>query len=147
VRSTAVNDPVTQDYGPIKEKALDLVRAMAEDVRDAALVQHTLEHSYKTARNRTKGIGKRILERLYRGEWPLGVDLGDATYTGGNDHYPLRYLTFEKYSDLVDERWRKAKHEVDIATAAHHNRTYLADEWGNLMLSEVVEKLKPAERK
>lgn len=146
VVKTQTGEPVVQDSSSLVAAADDLVKGLDADVARTAWAKHVVEHSYKTARNRTKTAGKHVLERLFRGEWPLPVELDDSTYTAGNDHYPLRYLTFTSYSEIIDARLRQTKHEHDRMNGANEKRLTLLAIWGNRMLGEVAqEQMKPKE--
>lgn len=138
VGATHVNEPVGQDSSSLMSDALELVRNLPK--LEFFVAKHFTEHSYKVARNVTKGNGKRILERLFVGEWPLEFDLNDATYTRVNNHYPIRFLSFSTYSEILDERYRQAKHEYDRMSDAHQNQQQLFEDWGSLLLSEALER-------
>lgn len=141
IASTKSGDPVVRDSSGLVSSGLELVRTMPPIATENAMAKHLVEHAYKTARNRTKNIGKRVIARLFRGEWPLEMELDDATYTMGPDHYPLRYLTYPSYSEIIDDRLRQAKHDFDRMTGANESRLALAATWADRMLGEVVAEL------
>lgn len=136
IDQTRLGEPVALDDSSLYPLADEIARQLSVDVMRAALVKHEVEHSYKSTREKSSDLGRRIIMGLKKGQRPLPLDLADATYTLKNKHFPMRWLVGAVYrNEILEPEFLLAKESVD--ELQHARDTYdfvLYPRWGTRTL-------------